>query len=163
MGLSRRKFTREFKVAALRQLEAGASIAEVARSCEINPNVLHCWRRVFSSRQAGSFPGLGKKRADENRVAELGRKIRPADAGDAQLWAATGHHRVAQARLGGQCQAGSADHARRQSACLRRRKFIVTTDSRHGFHVFCNLAGEMELTNINQLRIADITYIWLEA
>jgi len=47
--------------------------------------------------------------------------------------------------------------------CLRRRKFIVTTDSRHGFRVYPNLAGEMKLTSVNQLWIADITYIRLEA
>jgi putative transposase len=46
--------------------------------------------------------------------------------------------------------------------CLRRRKFLVTTDSRHGFPIYPNLAGEMTLTDINQLWIADITYIRLE-
>ena len=46
--------------------------------------------------------------------------------------------------------------------CLRRRKFIVTTDSRHGFRVYPNLAGEMKPTHVNQLWIADITYIRLE-
>jgi putative transposase len=46
--------------------------------------------------------------------------------------------------------------------CLRRRKFLVTTDSRHGFRIYPNLAGEMKLTNVNQLWIADITYIRLE-
>jgi len=46
--------------------------------------------------------------------------------------------------------------------CLRRKKFIVTTDSRHGFPVYPNLAAGMELTGLNQLWIADITYIRLE-
>ena len=46
--------------------------------------------------------------------------------------------------------------------CLRRHKFLVTTDSRHGFPVYPNLAGELQLTNVNQLWIADITYIRLE-
>ena len=46
--------------------------------------------------------------------------------------------------------------------CLRRRKFLVTTDSRHGFPVYPNLAGKLQLTNVNQLWIADITYIRLE-
>jgi transposase InsO family protein len=46
--------------------------------------------------------------------------------------------------------------------CLRRRKFVVTTDSSHGFHIYPNLAGSMELTGINQLWISDITYIRLE-
>lgn len=40
MGLNRRKFTREFKEAAVRRLELGASVAEVSRACEVNPNVL---------------------------------------------------------------------------------------------------------------------------
>jgi putative transposase len=46
--------------------------------------------------------------------------------------------------------------------CLRRRKFVATTDSQHGFHIYPNLAGSMELTGIDQLWIADITYIRLE-
>jgi putative transposase len=47
--------------------------------------------------------------------------------------------------------------------CLRRRKFVVTTDSNHNLLVYPNLAGELVLTGINQLWVADITYIRLEA
>jgi transposase InsO family protein len=47
--------------------------------------------------------------------------------------------------------------------CLRRRKFVVTTDSNHNRPVYPNLAGELVLTGINQLWVADITYIRLEA
>jgi transposase len=75
MGLSRRKFTKEFKIAALRQLDSGVSIAAVARSCEINPGLLHRWRRDFQQSPGHAFAGLGKKRAEENLVAELERKI----------------------------------------------------------------------------------------
>src|SRR3954469_23083111 len=75
MGLSRRKFTKEFKIAALRQIDGGGSIAAVARSCEIDPSVLHRWRRGFQQGPEHAFPGLGNKRADENRVAELERKV----------------------------------------------------------------------------------------
>jgi transposase len=75
MGLSRRKFTKEFKQAAVRRMETGASIAEVARACEVNPNVLHRWRREFRDGVDRAFPGLGKKKADESQVAELERKI----------------------------------------------------------------------------------------
>ena len=46
--------------------------------------------------------------------------------------------------------------------CLRKRKFILTTDSRHGLPIYPNLAKDMVLTGINQLWIADITYIRLE-
>ncbi|MBZ5626088.1 MAG: transposase, partial [Acidobacteriia bacterium] len=43
----RRKFSRDVKLAAVQQLEAGSSAAEVARAFEINPNVLHRWRKEF--------------------------------------------------------------------------------------------------------------------
>ena len=47
--------------------------------------------------------------------------------------------------------------------CLRRRSFVRTTDSRHGFRVYPNLAKEMAPTGINQLWVADITYIRLQS
>jgi len=47
--------------------------------------------------------------------------------------------------------------------CLRRRKFVVqTTDSNHDCPVYPNLAGSMQLTGMDQLWVADITYIRLE-
>jgi transposase InsO family protein len=45
--------------------------------------------------------------------------------------------------------------------CLRKRSFIRTTDSRHGLSVYPNLVPELTLTGINQLWVADITYIRL--
>src|SRR5437870_13187356 len=44
--------------------------------------------------------------------------------------------------------------------CLRGRSFVRTTDSRHGLTVYPNLARKMVLTDINQLWVADITYIY---
>ncbi len=75
MGLSRRQFTREFKLAALQRLEMGASVAAVARAFEVNPNVLHRWRREFSEGPGNAFPGVGKRRWEEGRVAQLERKV----------------------------------------------------------------------------------------
>jgi putative transposase len=45
--------------------------------------------------------------------------------------------------------------------CVRKRKFIVTTDSNHGCKVYPNLARQMALTGVDQLWRADITYIRL--
>ncbi len=45
--------------------------------------------------------------------------------------------------------------------CLRRRKFVVTTNSAHDLPVYPNLAGTMTLTGLDQLWVADITYIRL--
>ena len=75
MGLSRRQFTKEFKLAALERLERGASIAEVSRAFEVNPDTLHRWRQEFRPGPGNAFPGLGKRRWDEGRVAQLERKI----------------------------------------------------------------------------------------
>ena len=47
--------------------------------------------------------------------------------------------------------------------CARKRQFIVpTTDSAHGLRVYPNLAAKMILTGVDQLWVADITYIRLE-
>jgi putative transposase len=46
--------------------------------------------------------------------------------------------------------------------CLRRRKFVITTDSNHGLAVYPNRARELVLTGLDQLWVADITYIRLE-
>lgn len=45
--------------------------------------------------------------------------------------------------------------------CVRRRGFVITTDSRHPLPVYPNLAVQIAPTAINQLWVADITYIRL--
>jgi putative transposase len=45
--------------------------------------------------------------------------------------------------------------------CVRRRAFVATTDSRHHLLIYPNLAREMKVTALNQLWVADITYIRL--
>lgn len=45
--------------------------------------------------------------------------------------------------------------------CVRRRKFIVTTDSSHGRKVYSNLAQQKVVTDVDQLWVSDITYIRL--
>lgn len=75
MGLLRRTFTRDVKMAAVQRLESGASIAEVARAFEVNPNVLHRWRREFRQGPGNAYPGFGKRRWDDTQQAKLERKI----------------------------------------------------------------------------------------
>lgn len=45
--------------------------------------------------------------------------------------------------------------------CLRRRRFVATTESGHDLEVYLNLASRLKLTGIDQLWVADITYIRL--
>ena len=45
--------------------------------------------------------------------------------------------------------------------CLRRKKFIRTTDSEHGLAVYPNLVPTLDISALNQLWVADITYLRL--
>ena len=46
---------------------------------------------------------------------------------------------------------------------LQPKRFRITTNSNHKFEIYLNLAARMKLTAINQLWVADITYIRLKA
>jgi putative transposase len=46
---------------------------------------------------------------------------------------------------------------------VRRRKFVATTDSDHDFVVYPNLAEQLIVSDVNQLWVADLTYVRLLA
>jgi len=72
---ARRRFTKEFKQTAVRRLNGGQSVAEVARALEVHPSDLHRWRRELQEHGERAFNGAGNKRAEDTKVAELERKI----------------------------------------------------------------------------------------
>lgn len=62
MGLSRRRFTREFKLNALRRLEMGVPIAELARAIEVNPiTLLSLAKRALGRSGQGVSRGRGRR------------------------------------------------------------------------------------------------------
>jgi transposase InsO family protein len=71
MGLSRRQFTKEFKLAAVRRLEAGLSITEVRGGLEINPNVLRRWRRQFRQGPGSFMKTLKYEEVYRNEYCDL--------------------------------------------------------------------------------------------
>ena len=75
MVKSRRVFTREFKVGAVKELESGKPLGYVARQLEVNPNTLHRWRREFKEQPTKAFSGQGRRVLAESHEAELERKI----------------------------------------------------------------------------------------
>ena len=75
MGINRREFTGEFKEAAVRRLESGASMGEVARALEVKPAMLCRWRRELREFGDKAFGGSGRSRAEEDQLAALERKV----------------------------------------------------------------------------------------
>lgn len=75
MGMSRRVFTREFKLAAVKELESGKPPGHVARQLEVSSNTLQRWRREFNKRPTRAFSGNGRRMLADSREGELERKI----------------------------------------------------------------------------------------
>ena len=75
MTLSRRKFSAEFKVQAVRQVEAGASTTAVARRYEIHPTLLTKWRKQLRQDPERAFSGNRNGSDEEARIAELERMV----------------------------------------------------------------------------------------
>jgi transposase len=75
MGKSRRVFTREFKLAAVKELDSGKTLGYVARRLEVSPNTLHRWRRELRKQPTKAFSGQGKRMLADSREAELERKV----------------------------------------------------------------------------------------
>jgi transposase InsO family protein len=101
-------------------------------------------------------------RADSDSEMEL----RDAIQRIALEWPAYGRPRITQElrRRGWRVNAKRVRRIMREDnlLCVRKRKFVVTTDSNHSQKVYPNLAQEMLLTGLDQLWIADITYIRLQ-
>lgn len=72
--MSLRKFSREFKVAAARELELGKTAAEVARACEVDPSMLYRWHKAWQQDPENAFSGK-RVAKQESREAELERTI----------------------------------------------------------------------------------------
>ncbi len=80
MDLARRVYSRELKVAAMREIDSGRTISEVARQLEMSPKLLERWRSEWRARGELAFPGNGRRGVSRafselQRVAELERKI----------------------------------------------------------------------------------------
>ena len=75
MARTRRKFTREFKVAVVREVEAGKTVAQVSREHQVHPTQIDQWRRDLRRYGERAFAGNGHAYTDEARLAALERKI----------------------------------------------------------------------------------------
>ncbi len=75
MAVKRRRFTRDFKLQVVREVESGKSVAQVAREYQLHPTMINRWRREHERYADQAFSGNGKSLKSETRVAELERMV----------------------------------------------------------------------------------------
>jgi len=62
---TRRSFTREYKLEAVRAAERSGSVAQTARDLGINDGLIHRWKRELTGDGPRAFPGNGSPRDEE--------------------------------------------------------------------------------------------------
>ena len=72
---TRKKFTREFKISILRELENEKSAAQVCRENCIHPSMLSKWKREYKENPGTAFSGNGNISKPEAKLAESERLI----------------------------------------------------------------------------------------
>ena len=79
--MTRRSFTREFKLEAVRLVsERGLSVSHAARDLDTHENVLRKWVRQYRDDPAHAFPGAGQMKPEQAEVAQLKNEIRKLKA-----------------------------------------------------------------------------------
>ena len=72
----RRKFSREFKVEAVRLVtERGVAAAQAARDLDVAESVLRRWMRELSGDPAQAFSGNGLLKPDQIEIARLRKEV----------------------------------------------------------------------------------------
>jgi transposase len=97
LALKRRRFTREFKLQVVRELEAGKTSAQAAREYQVHPTVIVRWRQEHLQYAERAFTGNGHQYKDGARIAELERMVGQLPMENALL-------KKALLRLEAQCQ-----------------------------------------------------------
>jgi transposase len=79
--MQRRRFTREFKVEAVKLVrDRGVSAAQAARDLGVHENVLRKWVKEFGSDPVQAFPGLGQMKPEQLEIDRLRREVQKLKA-----------------------------------------------------------------------------------
>lgn len=74
--MRRRKFSREFKIEAVKLVrERGVSAAQAARDLDVHENVPRRWVKEFGSDPAQAFPGHGLMKPEQQEIERLRREV----------------------------------------------------------------------------------------
>ena len=76
MAKKRRKYTKEFKVDAVRLvIDQGRTIVDVAKSLGVAESVLSQWKKNYAKLTTEAFPGNGRRPAHDDEVWQLKKKL----------------------------------------------------------------------------------------
>jgi transposase len=74
--MERRRFTREFKLEAVRLIkERGVSYAQAAQELGVHQSVLRNWVKAFADDPQHAFPGQGQMKPEQLEIAQLKREV----------------------------------------------------------------------------------------
>ena len=74
--MERRKFTREFKLEAVKLIkERGVTVAQAARDLDVHGTVLRNWVKAFADDPQHAFPGHGQMNPEQLEIERLRREV----------------------------------------------------------------------------------------
>ncbi len=74
--MGRRKFTREFKLEAVRLVkDRGVSVAQASHDLDVHGTVLRSWVKAFAEDPQQAFPGHGQMKPEQAEIARLKREV----------------------------------------------------------------------------------------
>jgi len=79
--MTRRRFSREFKLEAVRLVnEQNLPVAQAARDLDLHENVLRKWVKDFRDDQTHAFPGHGQQKPEQAEITALRREVKKLKA-----------------------------------------------------------------------------------
>jgi transposase len=74
--MERRRFTREFKLEAVKLIKVrGVSVAQASRDLGVHGTVLRNWVKAFADDPQHAFPGHGQLKPEQTEIARLKREV----------------------------------------------------------------------------------------
>ena len=79
--MTRRRFTREFKLEAVRLVrERGLTLSQASADLDLHESVLRRWVKDYQDDPAQAFPGHGHQKPEQAEIAALKREIKKLKA-----------------------------------------------------------------------------------
>jgi transposase-like protein len=74
--MERRRFTREFKLEAVRLIrDRGVSYAQASEDLKVHPTQLRSWVKALAADPQQAFPGQGQMKPEQAEIARLKREV----------------------------------------------------------------------------------------